>query len=134
MTHALTMLAPVPHPTLDGPGPTPATIGEEIPIANIYYLLCYAWDVLDEKDTLLDVSMLDSTPLLDLFARVLVNGSRRLLQRGLDRGYQTREDELPGLRGKLSVTQTLRRQLLCHTAALPAPGKSWNTAHFPTGS
>jgi 5-methylcytosine-specific restriction enzyme subunit McrC len=114
MTHAVNMLAPVPHPTLDEPGPKPATVGEEIPIANIYYLLCYAWDVLDEKETLLDVSVLDSTPLLDLFARVLVNGSRRLLRRGLDRGYLLREDELPGLRGKLLVTQTLRRHLLRH--------------------
>ena len=58
----------------------------EIPIANIFYLLCYAWDVLEEKDTLADVNALQSTDLLDLFARVLVNGTRRLLRRGLDRG------------------------------------------------
>jgi 5-methylcytosine-specific restriction enzyme subunit McrC len=52
----------------------------QIPIANIYYLLCYAWDVLEEKETLADVDALDSTDLLDLFARVLVNGTRRLLR------------------------------------------------------
>lgn len=113
MTHALNTLAAA-QPKLDGPEVAPVTVGEEIPIANIYYLLCYAWDVLDEKENLLDVSALDSTALLDLFARVLVNGSRRLLRRGLDRGYLMREDDLPGVRGKLLVTQTLRRNLLCH--------------------
>jgi 5-methylcytosine-specific restriction enzyme subunit McrC len=87
---------------------------EEIPIANIYCLLCYAWDVLEEKETLADVGALDSTPLLDLFARVLVNGTRRLRRRALDRGYLPREDEIPGVRGKLLVTQTLRRNLLRH--------------------
>jgi 5-methylcytosine-specific restriction enzyme subunit McrC len=86
--------------------------GAEIPIANIYYLLCYAWDVLEEKDTLADVDTLESTDLLNLFARVLVNGTRRLLRRGLDRGYLPHEDEIPGVRGTLLVTQTLRRNLL----------------------
>ena len=84
----------------------------EIPIANVYYLLCYAWDVLEEKETLNDVDALDSTELLDLFARVLVNGTRRLLRRGLDRGYLPREEEIAGVRGKVLVTTTLRRDLL----------------------
>ena len=73
----------------------------EIPIANIYYLLCYAWEALEEKDTLADVGALDSTDLLGLFARVLTNGTRRLLRRGLDRGYLPREGEIAGVRGKL---------------------------------
>jgi 5-methylcytosine-specific restriction enzyme subunit McrC len=98
--------------------PSPFSLrAQEIPIANIYYLLCYAWDVLEEKDTLVDVDALESTELLDLFARVLVNGARRLLRRGLDRGYLQREDEFPGVRGKLLVTRTLRRDLLRHGRA-----------------
>jgi 5-methylcytosine-specific restriction enzyme subunit McrC len=84
----------------------------EIPIANIYYLLCYAWDELEEKDSFADVDSLDSTQLLDLFARVLVTGTRRLIRRGLDRGYLSQEDEIPGVRGKLLVTQTIRQDLL----------------------
>ena len=100
----------------------------DIPIANIYYLLCYAWDVLEEKDTLADVDALDSTDLLDLFARVLVNGTRRLLRRGLDRGYLSREDEIPGVRGKILVTQTLRRNLLRHGRAACA----WDELEYDT--
>ena len=85
---------------------------QEIPIANIYYLLCYAWDALEEKDTLAEVSTAECPELLDLFARVLVNGTRRLIRRGLDRGYLAREDHIPGVRGKLLVTQTTRHDLL----------------------
>jgi len=84
----------------------------EIPIANIYYLLCYAWDVLEEKEALADVDAVDSTDLLDLFARILVNGTRRLLRRGLDRGYLPRQDEILAVRGKVLVTETLRRNLI----------------------
>jgi 5-methylcytosine-specific restriction enzyme subunit McrC len=108
-------------------GPVSSGAGE-IPIANIYYLLCYAWDVLEEKDTLADVDALDSTDLLNLFARVLVNGTRRLLRRGLDRGYLSREDEIPGVRGKLLVTQTLRRNLLRHGRAACA----WDELEYDT--
>lgn len=102
--------------------------GGEIPIVNIYYLLCYAWDVLEEKDTLADVDALDSTDLLNLFGRVLVNGTRRLLGRGLDRGYLSREDEIPGVRGRLLVTQTLRRNLLRHGRAACA----WDELEYDT--
>lgn len=84
----------------------------DIPIANIYYLLCYAWDVLEEKETLVEVDVLDSTDILDLFARVLVNGTRRFLRRSLDRGYLPCEGDIPAVRGKLLVTQTVRRDLL----------------------
>jgi 5-methylcytosine-specific restriction enzyme subunit McrC len=102
--------------------------GTEIPIANIYYLLCYAWDVLEEKETLAAVDALDSTDLINLFSRVLVNGTRRLLRRGLDRGYLAREDEIPGVRGKLLVTQTLRRNLLRHGRAACA----WDELEYDT--
>lgn len=100
----------------------------EIPIANIYFLLCYAWDVLEEKDSLADVDALESTDLLDLFARVLVSGTRRLLRRGLDRGYLPREEELAGVRGKVLVTTTLRRNLLRQGRAACA----WDELEYDT--
>ena len=58
----------------------------KIPILNIYYLLCYAWNKLEESG-LVDVKTEDSTTLLDLFARVLISGTTHILKRGLDRGY-----------------------------------------------
>ena len=44
-----------------------------IPVKNIYYLLSYAWDRLPESEVT-DVSGLESTELVDLFAAVLSGG------------------------------------------------------------
>src|ERR1017187_4639091 len=55
----------------------------KIPIQNIYYLLCYAWDKLAEKDVVA-VEDIPTTTLADLFARVLINGTNHLLKRGFD--------------------------------------------------
>lgn len=84
----------------------------EIPVANIYYLLCYAWDVLDERDSLAEVDAQESTELLALFARVLNSGTRRLLRRGLDRGYLQKQETIAGIRGKMVLAPTLRGDLV----------------------
>jgi 5-methylcytosine-specific restriction enzyme subunit McrC len=103
-------------------------MSREIPIANIYYLLCYAWDALEEKDALADAGALESPDLLNLFARVLASGTHRLLHRGLDRGYLPREEELAGVRGKLLATPTLRRNLLRKGRAMCA----WDELEYDT--
>ena len=54
---------------------------KNIPIENIYYLLCYAWDKLEEKD-IVSVNKLDSKNILDLLSRVLINGMNYLIKRG----------------------------------------------------
>jgi 5-methylcytosine-specific restriction enzyme subunit McrC len=79
-----------------------------IPIENIYYLLCYAWDCLEEKDVV-DVRALDSTSLADLFARVLTNGIRHLLRRGLDRGYVAYDEWTSRPRGRIHVQDLVAR-------------------------
>lgn len=82
-----------------------------IPIENVYYLLCYAWDKLTERD-IVDVDPTKSTELVDLFARVLRNGLSHLLKRGLDRGYVLHGEETARLRGKLEFAPTVKRNLL----------------------
>lgn len=79
----------------------------QIPVENIYYLLCYAWNKLEEKERI-SVSVDDKTRLQDLFAKILVNAVVLLLKRGVDRGYQIYVDELPGVKGKLELAQTLK--------------------------
>lgn len=79
-----------------------------IPIRNIYYLLCYAWDQLEEAKEI-DVSTDDCETLDELFARVLASGCRHLLKRGLDRNYRTRVEELSLPRGKFEVTRSINR-------------------------
>lgn len=83
----------------------------KIPIQNIYYLLCYAWNRLEERD-MIDVTGIDSTSLVDLFARVLCGGIERLLRRGLDRGYVDVAEDTRCLRGKLLFSPTVKRNLL----------------------
>ncbi len=82
-----------------------------IPIENIYYLLCYAWNKLDEKDRVA-VSAEDFKELLDLLAKVLINSTRILLKRGIDRNYINITTEFPGIKGKFELSQTLKGHLL----------------------
>jgi 5-methylcytosine-specific restriction enzyme subunit McrC len=81
-----------------------------IPIKNIYYLLCYAWDQLDQGE-LVDVSSISSTELVDLFAHVLCDGIRHLARRGLEQGYGAVEEDLAGIRGRIDITTSARRSL-----------------------
>ena len=78
-----------------------------IPIQNIYYLLCYAWDKLEEKEVI-NVEPLDSTNLVDLFARVLINGTNHLLKRGFDRGYVPHHELTGRLRGRIYFQDAIR--------------------------
>jgi 5-methylcytosine-specific restriction enzyme subunit McrC len=83
----------------------------QIPILNIYYLLCYSWDKLEEGENL-EVKNIDSTELIDLFAMVLSNGLSRLLKQGLDRYYIDQEHLEFGIKGKLNLTATIKRNTL----------------------
>jgi len=84
--------------------------GRKIPIANLYYLLCYAWDVLDDKDDTL-VAELEGLSHVELLAKVLAVSFQRLWKRGLDRGYRTIEDDLRSPRGRFDVPRMVARQL-----------------------
>ena len=83
----------------------------KIPIQNIYYLLCYAWNKLEEQEVV-NVSGIDSTSILDLFAKVLIGGLKHLFKRGIDRGYVTYAEDTKCLRGKICFAPTLKRNLL----------------------
>jgi 5-methylcytosine-specific restriction enzyme subunit McrC len=82
-----------------------------IPIQNLYYLLLYAWDVLDESDPV-DVSPEPETSLAELFASVLNRGIDHLLRRGIDRGYVPYREGVAGVRGKLDLSATVKGNLL----------------------
>ena len=84
---------------------------KKIPIQNIYYLLCYAWNKLEEKD-IVSVEVIEPATLLDLFAKVMVNGLNHLFKRGLDRGYITWAEDTRCLRGKICFSPTVKRNLL----------------------
>jgi 5-methylcytosine-specific restriction enzyme subunit McrC len=85
-------------------------VARKIPIRNLYYLLCYAWNALDEKDDAL-VAELDGLTHVELLAKVLAVSAQRLWRRGLDRGYRTLDDETSFPRGRIDVQRTVARQL-----------------------
>ena len=79
-----------------------------IPIQNIYYLLSYAWNTLEESK-LVRVQPIQCETFLDLFAKVLLNGMNYLLRCGLDRGYLSQWEESATLRGRVDFTTTLKK-------------------------
>jgi 5-methylcytosine-specific restriction enzyme subunit McrC len=79
----------------------------DIPIQNIYYLLCYAWDKLDEKEVV-DVDPIDAASLANLFARVLISGTNHLLKRGFDRGYIEQQEWTGRLRGRICFQEAIQ--------------------------
>lgn len=74
-------------------------------------MLCYAWNKLNEKERV-SVSIDDKTELLDLFAKVLINATKMLLKRGIDKNYIDHTEELAGVKGKIQISQTLKSNLL----------------------
>lgn len=88
-----------------------------IPILNLYYLLCYSWDQLKQAE-LVDVSKLPTTELVDLLTLVLCEGIQHLARRGLEQGYQSQEEELAGIRGRINILGSARRFLPMHGRAL----------------
>ena len=88
----------------------------EIPIQNIYFLLCYAWDKLEERD-LVDVDPVGITELVDLFSRVLISGTNHLLKRGFDRDYVPHEEQTARLKGKILFDAVVKAGV--PTATLP---------------
>ena len=88
-----------------------------IPIRNLYYLLCYSWDNLEQGE-LVDVSRCPTTELVDLFALVLCTGINHLARRGLEQGYEQHVDELTSPRGKIDALGSARRFLVLHGRAV----------------
>ena len=81
-----------------------------IPIKNIYYLLSYAWNKLEESE-LVNVSAEDEYDLINLLSSVLLNGTKTLLKRGIDKQYLTENEVYQGIKGKVNITDSLRKNL-----------------------
>lgn len=84
-------------------------MANEIPIQNIYYMLSYAYDVLKEGENV-KLADDDFENIYDLFGKILVNGLGLLIKRGFNREYVNVSEEIPLLRGKISINETLKRQ------------------------
>ena len=78
-----------------------------IPIQNLYYLLCYAWGLPEQRDWV-SVDAQSCPAVVDLLSRLLTKGADVLLKRGIAKEYRTHEEEIAGIKGKLELAQTLK--------------------------
>jgi 5-methylcytosine-specific restriction enzyme subunit McrC len=89
----------------------------KIPVRNVYYLLLYAWGHFQGGATR-DVGLDDSPDLPNLLAKVLNDGTHRLLRRGLDRGYIAVTEETRSPRGKLRLDVMTKQQSMLRGFAI----------------
>lgn len=87
-----------------------------IPIQNLYYLLCYSWDCLEESD-LLHSSTEEFPDSHDFFGMVLVSAVERLFRKGLKREYLVSCEHSSRLRGRLSMSKTINDLSFLHGKA-----------------
>src|SRR4051812_9863946 len=80
---------------------------DTIPVANIYFLLCYAWDQF-APDALNRIAGEQAADILELFSRLLATGVRTLHKRGFETGYIEREEVTSTIRGRILLGPSLK--------------------------
>ena len=89
-----------------------------IPIRNIYYMLSYAFQVLNEQGYRKIVTE-QFHNVADLCAAILIKAISSQLKRGLGQEYVSKTETLSALRGKIDVSESiktmtmLRNQMVC---------------------
>lgn len=80
---------------------------QQIPIQNIYYILCYAWDMGEMRGKVnVGVELCDSV--VNLLVHVLLNAIDDLLKRGVTQSYSICGTEMDGVKGKINISETLK--------------------------
>ena len=89
-----------------------------IPIRNIYYMLAYAFQVLNEQGYR-NVATEHFDNVAEMCAAILSKGVSLQLKRGLGREYNQNTESLSALRGRIEISESiktrsiLKRQLVC---------------------
>ena len=89
-----------------------------IPVQNIYYMLAYAFQVLNENGYK-DIATEQFDNVGELCAAILAKGVSIQLKRGLGKEYIPKTEALSSLRGKIDISESiktqsmLRKQLVC---------------------
>lgn len=82
-----------------------------IRIQNIYYMLAYAYEIL-QSNGYASCGSESFENAADLLAAILCRGVTIQLKRGLGRAYREETDRLRCVRGKIDVTQSVKHQTL----------------------
>lgn len=90
-----------------------------IPIQNVYYMLSYAFQILNERGYQ-KVGMEEFENMGELCAAILVKGVSLQIKRGLGKEYLDRVDTLSSPRGKIDLSASvkersmLKNKMVCH--------------------
>ena len=82
-----------------------------IKIANLYYMLCYAQNTLELRNKI-DVDTKELKDVLQLFVKIMTEGTTTLFKRGLDRGFVLHSEQLSRLRGRIDFAHNLKTNFL----------------------
>ena len=94
-------------------------MADNIKIKNIYYMLSYAYQTLNEAGYE-SVSSESFDNVHDLLAAILSRGVSNQVKRGLHRDYLLKTDTIGSLRGKIDITSSAKKQtmisnkMVCH--------------------
>ena len=80
-----------------------------IPIKNVYYMLSYAFQLLNEQGYK-KLATEDFDNAGDLCAAILIRGITYQLKRGLGREYISETDTISAIRGKIEITESIKNQ------------------------
>lgn len=89
-----------------------------IPIKNIYYMLSYAFQVLNEQGYK-NIAIEEFDNVAELCAAILIQGVAVQLKRGLGKEYIVQTEEMSSLRGRINFSESIksrdmaRKQLIC---------------------
>ncbi len=83
----------------------------KVPIKNIYYMLCYAWNVTDYSDsTVCGNEKFDD--IYNLLARILIKEVSLLLKRGFYKEYIEKTETLSNLKGQININASVQQNTL----------------------
>lgn len=77
-----------------------------IPIKNLFFMLCYAWNILAIKDAI-KLEAEDLEDAYNLLTRLLVFGTQKLIRRGFNRSYVEMTEDMACIRGKIIISDTI---------------------------
>lgn len=86
-------------------------MADNIFIKNIYYMLAYAFQSLNETG-FKSVEAEEFLNIHDLFASVLIKGVSGQIKRGLHRDYIDQTEPLANLRGKIDISSSVKQQTI----------------------
>ena len=90
-----------------------------IPIKNVYYMLSYAFKILN-KQGYKKVATEKFENFADLCSAILINGTSSLIKKGLGREYVLKTETTAAVKGKIDISSSIKEQSMIKRLSLIA--------------